>query len=1470
MNDKSEVDSLELLADEFVERLRGGEMPSVEDYANSHPNLASRIREVFPALAAMEGVARALSVNGPAAPDAGSATAQVPEQIGDYRILREVGRGGMGVVYEAEQVSLGRHVALKVLLPQLQSRPRFLERFRREARAAGRLHHTNIVPVFGVGESDGIHFFVMQFIAGVGLDQVIEDVRRLRGVQYRPDPSPATPCQETLSVSVAKGLLDRPSQTEFSVNAEPQSSPAGSSQLIGTASYHHSAARLALQAARALAHAHRPGHGHGIVHRDVKPSNLLLDLEGNLWVTDFGLAKTDEASDITGSHDILGTLRYMSPERFEGQEVDGRADIYSLGLTLYEMLTLRPAFSEYDRIQLMRQIVEGNFRRPREVDPSIPRDLETIVLKAAAREPKDRYRTADELAEDLELFIANRPIKSRRVSNWEHLQRWARRNPVLSSLSGTVALLLVAVTVISLISYVRLEEAYRDQEARKKEIENNVKTLEFARAEQGRLRIEAEDQAWRALIARAHASHTSGRRGQRFEGLESLLTALKMAPERDVLTVRNEAVGCLALPDVEVMREFDWLEGSVNAVFSPDMTKYARCDKVGNITVRRVVDDTELFAIPTRGLIDAYAGMLFSPDGRHLKQHCKQSVWVWRVDGLAPVEVLSVNNSHHADFSADGSNLLSLGPDGRLSVYDLDTSKPSRGRNPDRQLLLPRDTLRFWRSPLDRDLILLQRTKSITIFDWNTGRVKHSLNSPASISINWMAWHPEGKLYAVAGDNRRVWICSAESNTIVATLDVGDHSGLFCWFNPSGDRLWISDWRGRNQIWDWKAGMQLFEFHEPCTLPTSISQDGTMLVAAKPGTKLQLLRVAEGLEACRWPTSRFGRDDRAEFSLTPVISPDGSLLACFCNRGLGIFDVPRRELIALIPSRWALPLGFTPDHQGLWFVSSSDSGIKEGLNLLPISCCGDRIAIGLPRHVLSTPSGYCAPGLSSDGSVLLAPGAKGSLSGVTLSQDVGGPNFKSTFLGEQTDVRYCSVSPDGTWAISCTHGAGNGKPSITLWNTKTHERIEDLESWGGHSGFSADGRWAWTAHGNDNRIVRVWDTKTWQPVSTFPGAWVVFSPDARFLAVGGIDTGIVRLVRVPDGEEVVRLSVPANVQFDSGCFTPDGGKFIAVAAGQWYLQEWDLHAIRRQLQSMGLDWENTPIPPLADGPRRYPPPLTVELPTTSSTAAVIETGPMADPYARWILASFLVASQPLHPAGYHRKAFTLVQLNRFEEALSEIDTAIALAPDDAELHHARGRICRANGDLVEAMAAFDRAVELDPDNLAHSERANTAAKLHRDRELLQSAQKMVYYKQNDWNWRQMLAIAYLVADPPLRDPGAAIKTAKDAVGLAPGNSVNHTVLAYALYQSGRWEEAAKEFAEGHHLRPAAGIDAMSLFGLAMCSRKLGDDAKARSWFAMAVVNKDTGRPTGATSTRLFDAIYEDATKEFSLPPPPRK
>jgi hypothetical protein len=204
-------------------------------------------------------------------------------------------------------------------------------------------------------------------------------------------------------------------------------------------------AQVGLQVAEALAYA----HGHKILHRDIKPSNLLLDLEGTVWVTDFGLAKAEEGDDLTRTGGVVGTLRYLAPERFDGVS-DARSDVYSLGLTLYEMLTLRPAFTETERGRLIRQVTQEEPPRPRKLDRRIPRDLETLVLKAAAKEPARRYQTAEELAEDLRRFLADRPIRARRAMPWERAWRWARRNRLVAALSGVAALALVAVAVVAL------------------------------------------------------------------------------------------------------------------------------------------------------------------------------------------------------------------------------------------------------------------------------------------------------------------------------------------------------------------------------------------------------------------------------------------------------------------------------------------------------------------------------------------------------------------------------------------------------------------------------------------------------------------------------------------------------------------------------------------------------------------------------------------------------------------------------------------------------------------------------------------------------------------------------------------------------------------------------------------------------------------------------------------------------------
>ena len=318
-------------------------------------------------------------------------TAALPEQLDEFRIIREIGRGGMGIVFEAYQGSLNRHVALKIL-PNRGDQVRF----RREAKAAGRLHHTNIVPVFGVGEHEGRHYYVMQFIAGRGLDDLLKERRTRRG--------------ETGDGAAAPSIGYR------------------------------EAALIGVQAAEALAYA----HAHGVIHRDVKPSNLLLDAQGTVWITDFGLAyDSTDTETLTNTGEFLGTLRYTAPERIGGR-CDARADIYGLGVSLYELACGRPAFAQTDRAALLNRVVHHDPPPPHQLDRRVPRDLETIILKAMARDPAHRYTTASALAQDLRRFLEDRPIRARRASIAERAWRWSKRNPWLAvAITSTAAALMV-------------------------------------------------------------------------------------------------------------------------------------------------------------------------------------------------------------------------------------------------------------------------------------------------------------------------------------------------------------------------------------------------------------------------------------------------------------------------------------------------------------------------------------------------------------------------------------------------------------------------------------------------------------------------------------------------------------------------------------------------------------------------------------------------------------------------------------------------------------------------------------------------------------------------------------------------------------------------------------------------------------------------------------------------------------------
>lgn len=510
MHETSSPDDIDSLAEDFISRKRLGERPSIEEYALQYPDWAEEIRELFPTILELELLKsqKSLSSETP-----GASVGPAPlSRLGDFHIVREVGRGGMGVVYEAVQESLHRRVALKVLGTQLGMTPRQKIRFRREAEAAARLHHTHIVPVYGVGEDRGLQFYAMQFIDGIPLNRLIRAWRTKENVSGQNAESTAGRSDSLTLIEAVQELLQWTSHGKHSAISEPEtvtvadpddgssiipsplmqvgithrsSSEGAIPQVVVRAkqpeeqqehaptssetsldrtgstpqsprwprvrrAYWTEIAQLVHDVADGLEHAHHLG----ILHRDIKPANLLLDVTGSVWITDFGLAKMETHDHtLTRSGEFIGTLRYVAPEQLHGLG-DARSDVYSLGLTLFELLTLQPAFTDEPIGQILQRRTRDLPVKPRSIDPQIPQDLETITLKATASDPSHRYQSAHELADDLQRFLEDRPILARPITPIERFWRWSRKNPLIAALGGlSTGLLVTLIGVLGVANY---------------------------------------------------------------------------------------------------------------------------------------------------------------------------------------------------------------------------------------------------------------------------------------------------------------------------------------------------------------------------------------------------------------------------------------------------------------------------------------------------------------------------------------------------------------------------------------------------------------------------------------------------------------------------------------------------------------------------------------------------------------------------------------------------------------------------------------------------------------------------------------------------------------------------------------------------------------------------------------------------------------------------------------------------------
>jgi serine/threonine protein kinase/WD40 repeat protein len=699
-----------------------------------------------------------------ASPDgAVAAAAAAPERMGDFRILRVIGRGGMGVVYEAEQVSLGRRVALKVLPQALRLDANRKARFEREAKAAAKLHHTNIVPVFGVGEHDGLPYYVMQLIDGRGLDAVLLELRS-RPAQSPPATLADSPPAEPAPADVGT-MLAAPSPPDVTTpgptsHPEPGAAPVlpesggGSSSGGKRAAYWRDVARIGAQVADALEYAHRQG----ILHRDVKPSNLLLDSQGAVWVTDFGLAKADDSDNLTQAGDIIGTLRYMPPEAFEGRG-DRRADIYALGLTLYELLALRPAFGEADRNKLVKLVMTTEPVRLDLVNAFIPRDLVTVVHKAADRDPARRYQTAGDLAADLRRFLADEPIRARRISQLERYLRWARRNPGIAVLGGVLTAVLVVGLVASLVAAGYLN----------------------------RLRLNEARAAQNEREAR-HAAEEAGD-AERWGRYRSNIAAASAA-----LQLQNSGAARNALEDApKEHRNWEW--------------QYLHSQ----------LDGASLVLPVPGGKVKALA---LSPSGRQLAVCCFDHNEAYLYD-VATGRLDAVLRGHSAPvtslaYSPDGKQVATIGKDQTLRLWDPATGRevalcraeappPHLDRNP--HVAYSPDGSRI-ASSAGRDVNPAGSgaeagAGAIRLWDASAGK-------EIAVLANWqegprpVAFSPDGKRVA-AGSGNVVHLCDAVAGRRLAVLGPHATSVTSLAYSPDGKRL--ASVAGHDiYLWDGESG----------------------------------------------------------------------------------------------------------------------------------------------------------------------------------------------------------------------------------------------------------------------------------------------------------------------------------------------------------------------------------------------------------------------------------------------------------------------------------------------------------------------------------------------------------------------------------------------------------------------------------------------------------------------------------------
>jgi WD40 repeat protein len=1147
--DSDDLSLLGELAERFSDQVRRGLAPSIEECARAHPELSTRIRELFPTLLLLEGA------GGGAAPAPGT-------PFGRYRIDREIGRGGMGVVYLAVHQALQKPVALKVLARGAGAETRSLERFLREAQTAAALHHTNIVPVFDVGEVDGTVYYAMQYIAGVGLDEMLRHLGQ---------PGPAGQAGDTtVSMCPDGSLADDtiPMRAPAEVPAPP--GPCGSP------AWCRWAAQLAMQASLALDYAHE----RGVVHRDVKPSNLLLDGSGGLWITDFGLAQRPDDPALTHPGLPVGTPRYMSPEQAAaGRTVDHRTDVYSLGVTLYELLAGRPAFTGETPEDVLHQVVSHDPPALRSQKPGVPRDLETIVLRAMARRPEDRYQSAGELADDLGRWLRHEPVRARRIGPLGRAVRWCRRSPVVAGLTLAVASLLVTVAAgASALAFEERAGAVRERQARQE--------AEEAQEDEARARtaVEKERDATAKALARA-------------EGMRLVLQAQLLVgvdPERALLLAiegarrhRSPQIDSGLLAVLDANREVRTLK----TPFEVRTIRFSRDGRQVLTTNGRGQSPAHLWQVATGkqtlALQRPQAGWLaaLSPTGQILVTSATPATAVlWDASTGTVLHELKGRLEDGAEpFSPDGSSIVLPEASRTAGVWDTRTGK--------KRLTLAGHTgavLRALFSPDGTRILTASSDQTVRLWDTGTGRVV--------VTLGWLTRQVDAAVLAPPGRPRLSEFRDAR-------------------FSSDGKRVLTVDSTYAARLWDAATGKEVVAFRGPVR-DARLSPDGRRVLTWSSGPQFAYLvihDVATGKEVARC----ISHEDsiwRAAFS------PDGRTIAsCSDDHTVRLWDAATGQQRAVLRGHQGAvtDVQFSPD--GEWLASASNDrtarlwrtasekerGTRGALDAQFVRVSPDGARVLIPSHRSSVVvrdtqtgkdrfdrgGGLIRPATSAHGRFLLLPSGTvvhvvDARTGKDHTVLKGHENSVSAARFSRDGTQVVTASADGTarvWATATGqviavlrgHGApvrsaafdSMGKRVVTasadrtarLWDAGSGKELAVLK---GHTDevtdirFSQDGRRVVTS-GRD-QTLRIWDATTGAALANLVDAdWhrPVCLSAGHVLVLGLKDRTVVRLHQLVDGSEE-RVLKGHMGRINDAVFSSDG-KQVATAADDGTARLWD-------------------------------------------------------------------------------------------------------------------------------------------------------------------------------------------------------------------------------------------------------------------------------------------------------------------------